>query len=228
MKLRNWRVLHKWLGLLVFVQVLVWSVTGLLISWVDAEVAAGVTTRAPAGASPVLQGDALLPVATLAMQRDDLQSVRLMQVDGTPVYRLGYAQGVRLLDAATGEAFAIDADRARRIASASYSGDAPATDVERLQYPEELVGFSGAAWRVDFDDEPGTRAYVDANDGRVLGHRNDRSALVEFLLMLHFMDYDGGHDFNNPLIISLGFVTLWLALSGALLLVSALRREGLR
>lgn len=228
MTLRSWRIFHKWLGLLVFIQVLIWTTSGLIISWLDAEVVAGATTRAHADAAPVLQGDALLPVATLAMQRDDLQSVSLMQVDSAPVYRLRYAQGVRLLDAATGEPIAIDADRARRIASASYSGSAPVTDVERLQYPEELVGFSGAAWRVDFGDELGTRAYVDASDGRVLGHRNDRSALVEFLLMLHFMDYGGSHDFNNPLIISLGFVTLWLALSGALLLVSALRREGLR
>lgn len=225
--LRNWRVLHKWLGLLVFIQVLIWTASGLIISWVDAGTAAGATTRVQAAAPAALDSEALLPVATLAMRRDDLQSVTLMRVDGTPVYRLRYAQGVRLLDAATGEAFIIDAERSRRIGVDSYNGDGAVTRVERLSYPEELVGFAGAAWAVQFDDQLATRVYVDANDGRVLGHRNSRSALVEFLLKLHFMDYGGTHDFNNPLIISLGFITVWLVLSGALLLVSALRREGL-
>lgn len=228
MRLRNWRILHKWLGLLVFIQVLLWTASGLVISWLDAGVAAGATTRAHEVAPQILDAPSLQPVATLAMRRDDLQSVRLMPVDGRPVYRLRYAQGVRLLDAVTGEAFIIDAERARRIGLDSYSGDGAVTGVERLEYPEELVGFAGAAWAVHFDDNLHTRAYVDANDGRVLGHRNNRSALVEFLLKLHFMDYGGTHDFNNPLIISLGFVTLWLVLSGSLLLVSALRREGLR
>ena len=228
MRLRNWRVLHKWLGLVVFIQVLLWTASGLIISWLDADIAAGANSRAASLQPQPLDDEKPLPVATLAMQRDDLQSVSLMRVDGTPVYRLRYAQGVRLLDANNGDAFIIDAERSRRIALDSYNGNGAVTRVERLQYPEELVGFAGAAWAVHFDDELDTRAYVDANDGRVLGHRNSRSALVEFLLKLHFMDYGGTHNFNNPLIISLGFVTLWLVLSGALLLVSALRREGVR
>lgn len=81
---------------------------------------------------------------------------------------------------------------------------------------------------MDFDDALATRAWVDARDGRLLGHRNDRSALFESLLKLHLMDYDGGHDFNHPLIIAVAFVTPWLALSGALLRVFSLRRAGLR
>ena len=144
------------------------------------------------------------------------------------MYRLATTDGVTLLQAETGEAFTIDAERARRIARSSYRGDAQISSVEAIDRPAAIVKFEGRAWQVRFADALGTDVYVDAADGRVLGHRNSRSAIVEFLLKLHFMDYNGGHDFNHPLIIAAAFLALWLALSGALLLVTSLRRVGLR
>lgn len=226
--MRALRKLHRWLGLIVFIQVLLWMSSGFIISLVDMETAAGVTTRAAPQQPVALVASAVHDIESLAIERDGLQSIRLAAVDGTPVYRVQYAAGVRLLDAATGSALQIDADGAERIARASYAGGAPVVDVERIENPGELVNFEGAAWRVQFDDELATRAYVDAEDGRLLGHRNERSALLEFLLMLHFMDYDRGHDFNHPLIIGFGFAALWLAVTGALLLLGSLRRVGLR
>lgn len=226
--MRALRKLHRWLGLIVFIQLLIWTGSGFLISLLDMETAAGATTRSTPVPPPALSASAVRDMETLAIEREGLQSIRLAAVDGAPVYRVQYAAGVRLLDAATGSALQIDADGAERIARASYAGSAPVIDVARMENPAELVNFEGAAWRVQFDDELGTRAYVDVEDGRLLGHRNERSALLDFLLMLHFMDYDGGHDFNHPLIIGFGFVALWLAVSGALLLVGSLRRVGLR
>jgi hypothetical protein len=225
--MRSLRALHKWMALLLFLQVLVWIGSGLIISLMDAAIAAGNTSRGdPAPAAP-LAGEDLLAIDALALERGGLQSVHLSRIDGLPVYRLRYAQGVRLLDARTGAVVVVDREMAQRIAMQSYRDSGAIIRVERVDRPAELVSFEGPAWRVDFDDSLGTRAYVDASDGRLLGHRNDRSALLEFLLKLHFMDYDGGRDFNHPLIITVAFATLWLTVSGALLLIASLRRVGL-
>jgi hypothetical protein len=43
--------------------------------------------------------------------------------------------------------------------------------------------------------------------------------------MLHFMDYARTHSFNNPQIIVVGFLTLWLALSGLLLVITSFTRR---
>ena len=222
------RKLHKWLGLLVFIQVLLWTVSGLVISLVDAETAAGAPTRtAPAAPRPLASAD-ILPLSSLSLPAPGLQEVRLSQVDGRPVYRLRGDHEIFLFDASSGEPVEVDAALAQRVAAASYAGEGEITGASLVENPHDLAGFEGSAWRVDFDDALGTRAWVDASDGRLLAHRNSRSGLVEFLLKLHFMDYNGGHDFNHPLIIGMGFAALWLALSGALLLISSLRRVGLR
>jgi hypothetical protein len=226
--MKTLRTLHRWLGLAVFIQVLIWMGSGFLVSLVDMETAAGNTTRAAAVEPAPLSASSILPISDLAIERANLENIRLARLDELPVYRLQYAQGVRLLDAQSGDAVTVGPAMAERIARASYGGDGSVGRLERVESPEDLVGFEGAAWRVQFDDRLATRVFVDAEDGRLLAHRNDRSALVEFLLMLHFMDYNGGHDFNHPLIIGVGFVTLWLAVTGVLLLVTSLRRLGLR
>ena len=222
------RTLHRWLGLLIFIQVLIWVGSGFIISLLDAETAAGGTLRLPPPEPVPLAGAALLPISDLPIERAGLETVGLIRVDGTAVYRLVSDQGVRLIHAQSGQPFTVDPAMAERIARRSYSGDGGTLGVIRLENPGELVNFEGAAWQVAFDDALGTRAYVDARDGRLLAHRNDRSALLEWLLRLHFMDYDGGHDFNHPLIVGAAFATLWLAVSGILLLISSLRRVGLR
>ena len=43
--------------------------------------------------------------------------------------------------------------------------------------------------------------------------------------MLHTMDYEGRDNFNNPIVITIGFAALWLALSGFLLLFKSFRRQ---
>lgn len=226
--MRALRTLHKWLALLVFLQVLVWMSSGFLISLFDNEIAAGRNTESDSLEPAPLRRDGLLPMGALPIEPAGLESLNLSLVGQIPLYRVQYAQGVRLLDARTGDTVDLDESMAERIARASYNGVGEVSGIKRVDAPQELAKFEGTAWRVLFADDLGTRVYVDATDGRLLGHRNARSAVQEFLLKLHFMDYDGGRDFNHPLIIGFAFLALWLAISGVMLLISSLRRAGLR
>ncbi len=220
--MKTLRQLHRWLGLLVFIQLLLWIGSGLLISLLDADVARGRTTRADIATSPLVT-EALLPVSALPRPFAGVESIRLQTVADTLVYRVAGRDSSRLYDAVTGEPVVIDEARAMAIARQSYRplpGEREITPV--AAYFEETV------WRVAFDDPVETMVFVGVDDGHVLGHRNNRTELVEFLLMLHFMDYNGGHDFNHPLIIIAAVLAAWLSLSGALLLVGSIRRVGLR
>ncbi len=220
--MRFLRTLHKWLGLLVFVQLLVWIGSGLLISLLDADVARGKATRADVDVLPLVT-EGVLPVSELPRPFAGIENVRLMNVAGTLVYRVAGRNSSRLYDAFSGEPVPIDKRRALGIARQNYQPLPGETGV-----PATRAFFEETVWRVAFDDPLETMVYVGVEDGSVLGHRNNRTELVEFLLMLHFMDYTGGRDFNHPLIVIAAVLAAWLSLSGALLLVSSLRRVGLR
>ncbi len=215
------RTLHRWVGILVFIQVLLWIGSGLVISLLDADLARGKATRADLPVAPLVT-EALLPVSALPRPFAGIESIRLQMLADTLVYRVAGRDSSRLYDAFSGEPVVVDEALALAIARQSYR---PLSGGEGV--PANTAYFEETVWRVAFADRVATNVFIGAEDGHVLGHRNNRTELVEFLLMLHFMDYTGGHDFNHPLIVIAAALALWLTLSGVLLLVTSLRRVGL-
>jgi len=222
----RWRTLHKWLGLLIAVQVFLWTGSGIVISYLDgAETSGQVTRRAPASPEPLaldaarLQEPASLTAELVAAGITGISDLSLQRLHGTAVYRVSSAQGVSLFDASSGESLSIDAKLAASLAERSYAGSGRLVDVSHLVAgTHDLVRHAGDLWRVSYDDDLATRVYLAADDGRLLAHLNDSYDLLHLMLTLHFMDYSGGHNFNNWLIRVVAMLTLAMVISGIYLL----------
>jgi Na+-transporting NADH:ubiquinone oxidoreductase subunit F len=221
------RKLHKWLGLIIGLQFLVWLLSGLVMSLLDQGIAGGGETRAAAEpAGPLLNYGPIVSLNSLQLPAGEVLGLRLAGDLEQPIYRVELVEGIVLFDARTGVEVEIDFQRARNIATASYSGKANTVGQHWLpEGTDALGGLPGPLWQVDFDDPLATQVFVDGRDGRVMGHYNDRGAVMEFLLMLHFMDYLQQGSFNNPQIIVVGFSALWLSISGLLLLLVSFNRR---
>ena len=217
------RKLHKWLALIIGAQVLIWLISGMLISLVDQKTVSGGSTRLPGGEKiPLAQFLPLYPVSQLPISMAAVRQIKLTSLLANPVYRVVSQNRTLLFNASTGDELIIDQALAEQIAREGYRGEGQLISSRRLdQGSEEIRGVPGAVWQVNFDDPLATRAYISAIDGHLLAHRNSRWALVDFLLMLHFMDYGRADSFNNPQVIVLGFGALWLAMSGLLLVFSS-------
>lgn len=220
------RKLHKWLGLVIGAQLVVWLLTGFLISLVDHKKASGEITRRPAAPEIALATSGpVIPLAELDLPARSIEAVTLENFVTGPVYRVVSDGATILLDASAGGVVRIDRSLADRIARDSYRGAGDVVAVERLvSGSDEVRDVRDPVWRVDFDDNLGTRVFVSEQDGRILAHRNSQWKLVDFLLMLHFMDYVRADSFNNPQIIAIGFGTLWIAMSGLLLIFNSFSR----
>lgn len=221
------RKLHKWLGLIIGLQLVIWLLTGTIISLIDQQKVSGNITRALPGVDlPLSSSGPFFPVSGLTPAVASADSVSLDNFLLGPVYRVVADNATTLFDANSGEVVRIDQRLAERIAGNSYGGAGAVTGSERLEPgAHEVRSFSGPAWRIDFDDELATRVYVSAEDGAVLAHRNSSWKLFDFLLMLHFMDYVRADSFNNPQIIVVGFGTLWIAMSGLVLVFYSFSRS---
>jgi Na+-transporting NADH:ubiquinone oxidoreductase subunit F len=213
------RKLHKWLSLIIGLQVLVWVVTGSLMSFLDAPTASGRLSRQalPEGLA-LARYDTVVDPGQLPIVQKEVRSIVLQSFLSRLIYRVTLLESRLLFDAHTGLPLSIDESFAERIAVASYRGEGNLVGMQKLeQGSDEMRGVSGALWRIDFSDPLNTRVYISAQDGRVLAHRNDRWELFDFLLMLHFMDYVRADSFNNPQNIVIAFATLWLVFSGLIL-----------
>lgn len=219
------RKLHKWVGLIVALQFVLWTASGLVMSVLDHDTVQGHRHRAHA-ADPVRAWPAgmLAPAQVLAQAGKPVQSLEATWLQERPAYRLGHKATVWLVDAHDGRPLRIDAALAGALAAADYVGDArPGAPQWMERATLEARGHAGPIWRVDFDDGDGTTLYLSAQDGRILERRNDRWRLFDIFWMLHIMDYTGRQDFNHPLVIMAAAGGLWIALSGVWLLVASFR-----
>jgi Na+-transporting NADH:ubiquinone oxidoreductase subunit F len=216
------RKIHRWLGLLVGLQLLVWMISGLMMSVFDADAVKGKAQRAPAAIAPAWPADALPLSQVLPADGKERYSVSTGWLVERPVYRVKGEQGLQLHDARSGALVTLDAPLAQRLAQAAYRGDGSAQTAQRVPRSLETRRHDGSGdtevWRVDFDDAQGSTVYLSLS-GDVLELRNDLWRWFDIFWMLHIMDYTERADFNNPLLVTAGIAGLWMSLTGIWLLL---------
>jgi hypothetical protein len=229
---RLMRSVHKWVALVLALQFVAWMASGLALSLIDHEAAAGGLHRQEADAAPRPWPAGLRsPTAIVAASAERVQQLESAWLGERPVYRLRNDMHTWLVDAANGQPVAIDAALVRDLAAADYHGEAAASAPELLaEAPREAIEHAAPLWRVRFADADATTLYVSAVDGRILERRNTQSRWFDFFWMLHTMDYSGRGDFNHPLVVLSAIGALFAALTGAWLLVALLgpRRRAAR
>ncbi|WP_051275682.1 2Fe-2S iron-sulfur cluster-binding protein [Aestuariibacter salexigens] len=224
------KTLHKWLSLLIGLQLLIWLGTGLYFNLMDSSKASGNGQRVSVvHQRPDVVQD-LLPVSAISSAAP--MRVGLLWLFERPYYQFIYEQGEhsyqpkreQLFDAYTGEPFSLNRMQALNIARRSYSGDGEFSAAELLEPPfDDYVQQQNPMWRVIVKDEFNTSIYLDGVTGQVLKHVTDDVRLKELMLKLHFMDYGNSGGFNHWLIISVAIATLMLASTGVIWLVQQYR-----
>jgi hypothetical protein len=212
------RRLHKWLALLVGVQLVIWAVSGFYMVAVHIDIIHGDMLVQPVEA-PLAGGlDQVLSPADILSARPDAHSLNLFMRGQRPVYLVASEQGDAVLDARSGEPLpALTGDEAAAIARRYFSGDAPvrSTTLVERDPPSEIAPFPLPLWRVDFDDRWGTSFYIAPDSGRFVTRRHTLWRVFDFLWMLHIMDYEAREDINNSLLRILSSLALLLGLTGS-------------
>lgn len=219
------RWLHKWFGLVLGVQFLLWALSGATMALLDHHKVSGEHAILPvAGLSAPAQ---LLPLTAVGQAvGEPVYKLQLKPLFDTYVYEATTPTGVKIVNAVTGQPIAIDAAKARELAVARWSGSEPPTSVTYVERPSlETRDLPLPVWRVEFADSARHALLVSATTGEVLAAKNDTWRLWDIAWMLHIMDYDDRQSFNHPLIITLGVGAAWLALSGLILLFRSFRRS---
>lgn len=227
MTITRWAVrFHKWLALVVGLQILLWVVGGLVMSVLPIERVRAEHTIAAPDLRPLGLDGLVAPheAARLAGAGVVFEAQLDRWLDRT-VYRFETASGPLMVDAATGEALSpIDEAAARQVALAGYAGDEPIGAVEYFDDPSWEYRHAGAAWRVTMADGEGTRLYISPSTGEITARRNDTWRIFDFFWMLHIMDYSERTNFNHPLLIGAAGLALATVLAGLVLLFVRMRR----
>lgn len=212
--------LHLWLGWLIGVPLLFWTISGLWMVARPIEEVRGTALKA-APTRLVLLGKVIAP------QTDGrpIASAKLEQRPWGPQWTIDYADGgVGRFDPVSGRYLkSLSLLEGRQAALASYSGEGKleslrfvAADKNPLELRRERP-----AWEADFSD--GTHVFIDADSGALLAIRTGQWRLYDVMWGLHIMDLETREDTHHPILIAMAALAGIGTIFGLVLLPMASR-----
>jgi len=219
------RRIHKWVGLVIGLQFLIWAISGTAMALLDMdEVAGGTMPETAASALP--SGGTAWPRVQQALGGQTITTLAILSGPQGQLLTVTTPTGVRLFDASDGSPVSIDRDAAASIARTAHPERAsPARTTSLGELTLAVREHQLPVWQVDFRDDVNSSYYVSGTTGEILERRNDSWRWWDFFWMLHNMDYAKRTSFNHPLIIMVGFSMAWLAVTGFWLLFRTMWRH---
>ena len=215
---------HKWLTLLVGVQILFWVASGLFFTLFPMEkIRSEDVMRPPSAETPNLAavGDlgrlrnsaGRAPTKVTIEHRAGSDVILATFAEGSPI--LFEAGSLRALSPLNGQA-------AAKIAQDHVTLRDPPIGVARVT--AESAEYKGAlpAWKVQFA-KGGLSVYVAEDTGVVTARRSNLWRAYDTLWALHIMDWRNHEKFNHPLIIFTAGLTLVSVIAGLVLLPFRIR-----
>jgi len=240
-KHKFWRVLtrvHKWAGLVLGIQIILWFASGLFMSFFSIDKVHGdnmaekrtwplrMEQAAPLSEVRGLYISAQEDKRCKPMQRNACiiympNSIRLLSALGTPVWEFKIGKDKSYFFGNPARVWpGLSEDKIRGAARSYYKAEA---DIEKIvlftkEAPKDFRK-DLPIWQVTFDDSANTRLYISPQTGELVNVRTKLWRAFDFMWMLHIMDYKERDDINKWWLKLAAFAALLFALSGAGLVV---------
>lgn len=206
---------HRYLGIFLGLQFLMWTISGLYFSWSNIDDIHGLQFHKKRIVAESFSG---LISPSLLHPSISIQSIELRKINNQPFY---WVNGKMLYNAKTGKLKkGISKKEALSIADKYIISGLKVKEIQLIkevgkhhEYREHLL----PAYVISYQEPDNLKAYISVNDGgfQTIRHRNWR--WFDFLWMTHTMDYEGRDNMNNIVLRLFSLLGLITVLSGFLL-----------
>ena len=213
------RKAHRYLGLFLGIQFIMWTVSGLYFSWTDIDEIHGDQFLNQTMTKTSFSN--LISPAEIESNKD-ITSLELLNIADKPYY---WVNENELFDARTGDSKnGITKDEALYIAKKNIRDDLKVASIDTLtetgghhEFRQRKDVGKLPAYVVSYSNDEALKAYISVNNGQFQTVRHRDWRIFDFLWMTHTMDYEGRDDFNNWILRIFSVLGLITVFSGFLL-----------
>ncbi|MFY7672361.1 PepSY domain-containing protein [Tenacibaculum sp. MEBiC06402] len=209
------RKAHRYLGLFLGVQFLLWTISGLYFSWTDIDEIHGDHFKNLNYQPQAF--DSLISPSQLQIS-EGIKTIELRDINNTPHYWINKSHLYNAFNGNKKEG--ITKDEALYISKNNMKSDLEVASIELIkevgkhhEYREKLL----PAYVISYETSESVKAYVSLVDGKFQTVRHQSWRWFDFLWMTHTMDYEGRDDFNTTILRVFSLLGLITVLSGFLL-----------
>jgi hypothetical protein len=203
------RKAHRYLGLIIGIQFLIWTISGLYFSWTNLD---------------EIHGDQFMknPISKISFsglsgleEISDITKLELLNIANEPFYWVNEKQ---LYNAKNGNKLdGITEQQAIEVVNFHLKEDLTISTIEKIENigpHHEYRGKPLPAYAIHFNHPEKITAYVSAKNGKFQRVRHSSWRIFDFLWMGHTMDYNGRDNFNNILLRVFSLFGVLTVLSG--------------
>lgn len=208
----KFRKAHRYLGLFLGIQFLMWTISGMYFSWTDIDEIHGDHFKNDPPAQTAFTG--LIGSSALS-EIDSVRSLRLLGIAGTPYY---WVNKSKLVNARTGEIREeISQAEALEVAARFVKPEYEVEGIKRIEEVGDHHEYRGRplpAYEISYVTDENLKSYVAATNGEFQTVRYRDWRWFDFLWMTHTMDYEGRDNFNTWILRAFSLLGLITVLSG--------------
>ena len=209
------RKTHRYLGVFLGIQFLLWTTSGLYFSWTNIDEIHGDQFK-NLDYQPRTFNNLISPM--LLNVSEGINTIELRDLKGVPYYWINKS---KLYNAVDGEPKNnIAEDEALYVAKNYMKDNLEVVTIEQIhkvdkhhEYREKLL----PAYVISYKNDEALKSYVSVIDGKFQTVRHRSWRWFDFLWMTHTMDYEGRDNFNTIVLRSFSLLGLITVLSGFLL-----------
>jgi len=222
--INQFKRLHKWMALLIGIQLILWLVSGIVFSFIDHRAVNGAFIYKNNQPAEITESENFSEVLQIYPNALEVSQIFLLN---RPVFKVVLEKQILVLESESKNTIAIDEQLINEMAQKNYTGSGQIKQINLIESKtDENRAFSLPSWQVIFDDEFGSHIYFSTKTGEYQGIRTDSWRVFDFFMMLHFMDYGQRGDFNHALIVVAALIMLFFSFSGILLIYSSFSKQG--
>ena len=209
---KSWliRKTHRYLGLIIGIQFLAWTISGLYFSWTNIDEIHGDHFRNESPPTFVYKN--LIDIDSLDVE---VENIILVEISNNPFY---WINNKFLYNARSGQIKnEITEKEALSIAKKNMIEDLKVLKIEKIKKVgnhHEYRGNPLPAYAIIYDHPKKIVAYIDAKSGIFQKVRYSSWRIFDFLWMGHIMDYQGRDNFNNLLLRIFSLFGIFTVISG--------------
>ncbi|TDQ30102.1 PepSY domain-containing protein [Tenacibaculum caenipelagi] len=209
------RKIHRYLGLFLGIQFLMWTISGLYFSWTNIDEIHGDHLKKTEFKPKEFNN--LISPSELNISKG-IKTIELRDVNNVPHYWVNKKYLYNGLNGNLKES--ITKEEALYIANNYMKSDLEVASVEQVNQVGKHHEYRGKllpAYVITYKADENIKAYVSVNDGKFQTVRHQSWRWFDFLWMTHTMDYEGRDNFNTTVLRVFSLLGLITVLSGFLL-----------
>lgn len=215
---------HRYAGLLVSLQLLLWSLGGLCMAfWSFGDLYTDPPPQALNWSDIQLNPAALAQILPMGTE---VKTIQLIAPAGQPLYRVSSLEGKSfLIDQAGQLQTPLSEALATELAKAYYAGEGVLRTLELLPNSTGNYVSSTPVYRAMFADSQQTEIYLHPDSGQLLGRRKALWSWYQRFWRFHLMQYTPSAAWNKGLLLFFAALTFLVSLTGLLQFAGYWRRR---